>query len=136
MVHKKAGLPHQEKPATEVTDFSVNLVLNCSPSPPHQYARSKDQDTAEDREEPCAGAACAGKFVGFNRPVNNFSSTNCILFRCNPYIRISRRRIGICCILIIGNSRRFRSIIGVLTYIVTYLSTLRQIHNLESKGVV
>ena len=47
----------KEKPATEVTDFSVNLVLNQSPSPPQQYARSKDHDAAEDREEPCAGAA-------------------------------------------------------------------------------
>ena len=47
----------KEKPATEVTDFSVNLVLNQSPSPPQQYARSKDQDAAEDREKPCAGAA-------------------------------------------------------------------------------
>ena len=48
-----------------MTDFSVNLVLNQSPSPPQQYSRSKDQDAAEDREEPCAGAAgvregCAG----------------------------------------------------------------------------
>ena len=55
----------KEKPATEVTDFSVNLVSNQFPSPPQQYARSKDQDAAEDREEPCAGAAgvregCAG----------------------------------------------------------------------------
>ena len=47
----------KEKPATEVTDFSVNLVLNESSSPPQQYACSKDQDAAEDREAPCAGAA-------------------------------------------------------------------------------
>ena len=40
-----------------MTDFSKNLVLNESPSPPQQYTRSKDQDAAEDREEPCAGAA-------------------------------------------------------------------------------
>ena len=46
----------KEKPATEVTDFSVNLVLNQSPSPPQQYTRSKDQDAAEDREEPCSRA--------------------------------------------------------------------------------
>ena len=32
-------------------------MLNQSPSPPQQYSRSKDQDTAEDCEEPCAGAA-------------------------------------------------------------------------------
>ena len=38
----------KEKPATEVTDFSVNLVLNQSPSPPQQYARSEDQDAAEE----------------------------------------------------------------------------------------
>jgi hypothetical protein len=44
-----------------VTDFSVNLVLNQSPSPPQQYSRSKDQDTAEDCEEPSAGAAGVGE---------------------------------------------------------------------------
>ena len=48
---------NKEKPATEVTDFSVILVLNQSPSPPQQNSHSKDQDTAEDREEPCARAA-------------------------------------------------------------------------------
>ena len=32
-------------------------VLNQSPSPTQQYSRSKDQDAAKDREEPCAGAA-------------------------------------------------------------------------------
>ena len=52
--------PPKEKPATEVTDFSVNLVLNQSTSSPQQYSRSKDQDTAEDHEEPCAGAAGSG----------------------------------------------------------------------------
>ena len=46
-----------------MTDFSVNLMLNQSPSPPQQYARSKDQDAAEDCEEPCAGAAGGRKFV-------------------------------------------------------------------------
>ena len=51
----------KEKPATKVTDFSVNLVLNQSSSPPQQYARSKDQDAAEDRKEPCTGAAGVGK---------------------------------------------------------------------------
>ena len=46
-----------------MTDFSVNLVLNQSTSSPQQYSRSKDQDAAEDREEPCAGAAGGGKGV-------------------------------------------------------------------------
>ena len=36
-------------------------VLNCSPSPPQQYARSKNQDAAEDREEPCAVATGVGE---------------------------------------------------------------------------
>ena len=44
-----------------MTDFSVNLVLNQPPSPAQQYSRSKDQDGAEYREEPCAGTAGAGK---------------------------------------------------------------------------
>ena len=51
----------KEKPATKVTDFSVNLVLNQFQSPPQQCSRSKDQDAAEDREEPCAGATGGGK---------------------------------------------------------------------------
>ena len=36
-------------------------MLNQSPSPPQQYSRSKDQDTAEDCEEPCAGTTCVGE---------------------------------------------------------------------------
>ena len=44
-----------------MTDFSVNLVLNQSTSSPQQYSRSKDQDAAEDREEPCAGATGMGE---------------------------------------------------------------------------
>ena len=56
-----------------MTDFSINLVLNHSPSPPQQYTRSKDQDAAEDREEPCAGAAGGWKFVAFNRCVDDFN---------------------------------------------------------------
>ena len=58
---KAGGFCHaeatKEKPVTEVTDFSVNLVLNQFPSLQQQYTRSKDQDAAEDREDPCAGAA-------------------------------------------------------------------------------
>ena len=46
-----------------MTDFSVNLVLNQSPSPPQQYSRSKDQDAAENREEPCTGAAGGRQLV-------------------------------------------------------------------------
>ena len=47
----------KEKPATEVTDFSKNLVLNQSPSPPQQYSRSKDQESAGDCKEACTGTA-------------------------------------------------------------------------------
>ena len=46
-----------------MTDFSVNLMLNQSPSPPQQYSRSKDQDGAEYRVEPCTGAA-GGRKLG------------------------------------------------------------------------
>ena len=74
---KKAGLPHQEKPATEVTDFSVNLMLNQSPSPPQQYSRSKDQDGAKDREEPCTGAAGGWKFVASLRCVDDLLPICC-----------------------------------------------------------
>ena len=67
----------KEKPATEVTDFSVNLVLNQFTSPPQQYSCSKDQDAAEDREEPCAGAAGGWKFVAFNRCVDDLLPICC-----------------------------------------------------------
>ena len=43
--------------------FSAMLGLNQSPSPPQQCTRSKDQDTTEDCEEPCAGAAGSGELI-------------------------------------------------------------------------
>ena len=51
------------------TSLSVNLVLNQSPSPPQQYSCSKDQDAAEDRVSPSAGAAGVRK--GSARHVSN-----------------------------------------------------------------
>ena len=38
-------------------------IVPAHSSSPQQYPRSKDQGAAEDREEPCAGAAGGRKFI-------------------------------------------------------------------------
>ena len=62
----RANHTSKEKPVTEVTDFSVNLVLNQFPSLQQQYARSKDQDAAEDRVNQSVGVTSAMLHLSFS----------------------------------------------------------------------
>ena len=59
-------MPTEKDQLTEVNWSLFVNVLNQSPSPPQQYAYSKDQDAAEDREEPCARAAGVMPHLSFS----------------------------------------------------------------------
>ena len=52
-------------------------MLKRSPPPPQQYARSKDQDAAENCEEPCAGAA-GGRKGSAGGVANRYRYGTCI----------------------------------------------------------
>jgi hypothetical protein len=57
---KKSQVNREIYSVTTCDFFFIALLLNQSPSPPQQYSRSKDQDAAEDREDPCTGATGGG----------------------------------------------------------------------------